>query len=76
MSTLLELQRKPGVVINIMILFMGEVDSPESPETPEITGMTENFTKVTKYLTKLKDTLINYAQEKSHVINSENKIFR
>ena len=36
MSTLLELQRKPGVLINIMILFIGQVDSPESPETPEI----------------------------------------
>ena len=60
MSTLLELQRKPGVLINILILFIGQVDSPESPETPEIMGMTENFTKVTKYLTKLKDKLINY----------------
>ena len=43
-------------------------DSPESPETTEITEMTENFRKVTKYLTKLKDTLINYVLEKSHVI--------
>ena len=76
MSTLLELQRKPGVLINIMISFIDQVDSPESPETLEITGMTENFTKVTKYLTKLKDTLINYVLEKSHVINSENNIFR
>ena len=31
----------------------GQVDSPE------ITEMTENFTKVTKYLTKFKETLIN-----------------
>ena len=37
-----------------------QVDSPESPETLEIMEMTENFTKVTKYLTKLKETLINY----------------
>ena len=34
---------------------MGQVDSPESLETPEITETMENFIKVTKYLTKLKD---------------------
>ena len=45
----------------------GQVDSPELPETPKITEMTENFTKVTKYLTKFKETLINYVWEKSHV---------
>ena len=39
----------------------GQFDSPELPE------MTENFTKVTKYLTKFKETLINYVWEKSHV---------
>ena len=38
----------------------GQIDSPELPETPEITEITENFTKVTKYLTKFKETLINY----------------
>ena len=32
----------------------GEVNSPESPE---ITEVTENFTK---FLTKVKDTLLNY----------------
>ena len=32
-----------------------------------ITELTENFTKVTKYLTKFKETLINYVWEKSHV---------
>ena len=32
-----------------------------------ITELTENFTKVTKYLTKFKDTLINYVWEKPHV---------
>ena len=37
-----------------------QVDSTESPETLEITDMTESFTKITKYLTKLKDMLINY----------------
>ena len=37
------------------------VDSPELPETPEIKEMTKNFTKVTKYLNKSKETLINYA---------------
>ena len=46
---------------------LGQVDSPESPETPETTGMTEIFTKVTKYFTKFKETLINYVWEKSHV---------
>ena len=30
--------------------------------------MTKKFTKVTKYLTKLKETLINYVLEKPHVI--------
>ena len=45
----------------------GQVDSPELPETPEITEMTENFTKVTKYLTKFKETLINHVWKKSHV---------
>ena len=40
--------------------FMGQVDSLELPEMPEITEMTGNFTKVTKYLTKFKETLINY----------------
>ena len=32
-----------------------------------ITELTENFTKVTKYLTKFKETLINYVWEKPHV---------
>ena len=49
------------------VYFAGQVDSPKLPETPEITEMTENFTKVTKYLTKFKETLINYVWEKSHV---------
>ena len=31
-------------------------------------GKDENFTKLTKYLTKLKKTLINYIWEKSTVI--------
>ena len=33
---------------------------PESPETPEITQILENFMKVTKHFTKLKETLTNY----------------
>ena len=37
----------------------GQVDSPELPETLAITESTENFTKVTKYLTKFKETLKN-----------------
>ena len=45
----------------------GQVDSPELPEMPEIMEMMENFSKVTKYLTKFKETLINYVWEKSHV---------
>ena len=40
----------------------GQVDSPESLE------ITQNFTKIAKYLTKLKETLINYVSEKCHVI--------
>ena len=43
-----------------------QVNSPELPETPEITDIIENFIKVTKHLTKLKETLINYVWEKSH----------
>ena len=35
---------------------VGQVDSLESPETPEITEIIENFIKVTKDFTKLKDT--------------------
>ena len=49
------------------MLFHGRVDSPGLPEMPEITEMTENFTLVTKYLAKFKETLINYVWEKSHV---------
>ena len=42
-----------------MVLNMGQVDSPELSKTLEITEMMENFTKVTKYLTKFKEILIN-----------------
>ena len=58
--------------VNILLDFftehlsLGQVDSPESPETPEITEIIENFIKVTKDFTKLKDTLTNYVWEKSH----------
>ena len=45
---------------------LGQFDSPESPEMPETTEKMENFIKVTKYITKLKGTLINYFWEKSH----------
>ena len=51
---------------NMTKILNGHVDSPELLETPEITEMMENFTKVTKYLTKFKET-INYVWEKSHV---------
>ena len=43
-----------------------QVDSLELPEMLEMMEMTENFTKVTKYLTKFKET-INYVWKKSHV---------
>ena len=42
----------------------GQVDSPELPETPEITKKTENFTKMTEYLIKQKETLILSVSEK------------
>ena len=44
----------------------GQVGSPELPETLEIMQKTKNFIKVTKNLTKLKETLTNYVWEKSH----------
>ena len=45
---------------------LGQFDSLESPEMLEITEIIENFIKVTKDFTKLKDTLTNYVWEKSH----------
>ena len=36
---------------------MGQINSLESPEMLEIIEITENFTKINKYLTKLKETL-------------------
>ena len=53
---------------------MGQVDSPESPETLEIMEMLEIFTKVTKYLTKSKETLINYGWQNLTSKSSKNKI--
>ena len=44
----------------------GQVDSLESSETPEITEIIKNFIKMTKYFTKLKDTLTNYLCKKYH----------
>ena len=41
-------------------LYNSQVDSPELLETPEITEIKKNFTKVTKYLTKFKETLRYY----------------
>ena len=52
--------------ITVKMDFQGQVDSPEFPETPETTEIMDNFIKVTKYLTKLKEALINYVWEKSH----------
>ena len=49
-----------------MRLYNGQVVSPELPETPKITEIIEHFIKVTKHLTKLKETLTNYVWEKSH----------
>ena len=51
-----------------MHTYTGQVGSPESSETPELMEIMENFTKVTKYLAKLKETLINYVWEKSLII--------
>ena len=58
------------------MLYNGQVDSLELPETPEIEEMTENFTKVTKYLAKFKETLINCLGKISRQKSSKNKIFR
>ena len=52
----------------------GQIDSPESRETPKSTEMTENFTKVTKKLTKLKETLINYVWKNLTSKSSKDKI--
>ena len=54
---------------------MQPVDFPELSERPEITEMTVNLKKVSKYLTKFKETLINYVWEKSQSKSSKNKIF-
>ena len=42
-----------GILYPVKNLIKGQVDSPELPKTPKITATTENFTQVTKYLTKL-----------------------
>ena len=42
---------------------------------PENTEMMENFTKITKYLTKFKETLINYVGKNLTSKRSKNKIF-
>ena len=55
---------------------LGQVDFPELPETPEITEIIENFIKVTKHLTKRKETLTNYVWEKLTSKNSKNETFR
>ena len=47
-------------------IFTGQIDSPELPETPEITEIIEKLIKVTKHLTKLKETLTNYVWENPH----------
>ena len=55
---------------------MGQFNSPELLETLEITEMTENFIKVTKHLTELKETLTNYVWEKPHFKKKKNKKIR
>ena len=55
------------VVLIQVIGILGEVDSPELLETPDVMEMTENFAKVIKYLAKLRETLMSFAWEKSHV---------
>ena len=47
--------------------FFHQFDSPELLEMPEIKEMMKKFTKLTKYLIKLKEILINYVWEESHV---------
>ena len=50
-----DLFQLPEIISDLRLrLQTSQVDSPELPETPGITKMTENFTKVTKYLTKFK----------------------
>ena len=58
----------PGnyIYIHEELVIHGQVDSPELLEMLEIIEITGNFTNVTKYLTKLKETLINYVWEKFH----------
>ena len=58
----------PGnyIYIHEELVIHGQVDSPELLEMLEIIEITGNFTDVTKYLTKLKETLINYVWEKFH----------
>ena len=56
----------PLMFFQVKIKPQGQVDSPEPPETPEITEIIENIIKVTKQLTKLKETLTNYVWEKSN----------
>ena len=52
-------------IFTIGCVCLGQDDSPELPETPENTEKMENFIKVSNYLTKLKEALINYIWEKS-----------
>ena len=59
-KTLKSFSLRKGILYPIKNLIKGDVNSPESQEMPEITAETENFTKVIKYLTKLKETSIDY----------------
>lgn len=59
-KTLKSFSLRKGILYPVKNLIKGDVNSPESQEMPEITAETENFTKVIKYLTKLKETSIDY----------------
>ena len=57
---LLGISNQRGKLVSYFLNNAPKTGLVDSLETPEVTEITENFTKVTKYLIKLKDTLINY----------------
>ena len=59
-----------------LIGILGQADSPESLKISEVTEMAENLIKVTKYLTKLTETLMSFVWKKSHVKKQLEKTFR
>ena len=49
-----------GILYAVKQLVKDQFDSSELLKRLEITEMTENFAKVTNYLTKLKETSLDY----------------